>query len=131
VIGSWLFVWAPAIAQMVVIFIASSIPNLGDLPGGVSDKTGHFVGYALLGTLVVRALARARWAGLTTGVAIVALVGSSVYGITDEFHQAFVPGRTPDVNDWAADTFGAAAAIVVWRLVAAVVVARRRRTGAV
>lgn len=128
---NWLFVWGPAIAQMVVIFIASSISDIGELPGGVSDKTGHFTGYAILGTLVLRAFARGRWAGVTTAVAIVALLGCSFYGATDEFHQAFVPGRTPDVNDWAADTFGAAAAIVVWRLVAVVVMARRRRTGAV
>ncbi len=128
---NWLFVWGPAVAQMVVIFIASSISDIGELPGGVSDKTGHFTGYALLGTFVVRALARARWNRLTTGVAISALLGCSFYGATDEFHQAFVPGRTPDVNDWAADTFGAAAAIVAWRIVAAIIVARRSRTGAV
>ncbi|NUN16681.1 MAG: VanZ family protein [Myxococcales bacterium] len=31
----------------------------------------------------------------------------SFYGITDEIHQAFVPGRTADVWDWVADTVGA------------------------
>ena len=123
----WLWVWGPAVAQMTAIFIASSISNIGTLPGGISDKTGHFIGYALLGILIARALAGARWARLTTGVALVALVWSSVYGATDEFHQLFVPGRTCDVNDWIADTLGAAAAIVLVRALAIFVVARRAR----
>ncbi len=30
----------------------------------------------------------------------------SIYAATDEFHQGFVPGRTPDIRDWTADTIG-------------------------
>jgi len=122
----WVWVWGPAVAQMAVIFGASSIPNLGELPGGISDKTGHFTGYAILGTVVVRALAGARWSGVTSRAAVAAMLVSSAYGASDEFHQAFVPGRTPDVNDWLADTSGAVAAVVVIRL-AASVIARWRR----
>jgi VanZ family protein len=33
------------------------------------------------------------------------LVGA-LYGATDEFHQAFVRGRTPDWADWSADVMG-------------------------
>ena len=37
------------------------------------------------------------------------------YGVTDEWHQSFVPGRTPELRDLLADavgsTFGAG---VVW-----------------
>jgi len=41
--------------------------------------------------------------------AFAAIVISSLYGVTDEYHQVFVPGRTFDVLDMAADAFGAAA----------------------
>ena len=44
---------------MALIFIASSIPNLTHLPGNMSDKTGHGIGYGLLGLVLLRAL-RAR-----------------------------------------------------------------------
>lgn len=119
--------WAPAILQMAVIFGASSIPNLQNLPGGVSDKTGHFVGYAILGACVLYGLASARWAGVTARHGWQALAVSSIYGASDEFHQRFVPGRSPDVNDWIADTLGAAAAIVV--LLAVVALKRRSSAG--
>ena len=35
------------------------------------------------------------------------LIFCSLYGMSDEWHQSFVPGRMSDVADWAADTVGA------------------------
>jgi VanZ family protein len=40
-------------------------------------------------------------------LAIVAVV-ASLYGVTDELHQAFVPNRSCDLRDWVADTLGGA-----------------------
>jgi VanZ family protein len=45
----------------------------------------------------------------------------SLYGISDEFHQSFVPGRTPDPVDWATDTAGAGVAL------AGILIVRKRR----
>ncbi|WP_138120885.1 VanZ family protein [Bathymodiolus heckerae thiotrophic gill symbiont] len=39
--------------------------------------------------------------------ALSSLVFCSVYGMLDEWHQSFVPGRMSDINDWLADTVGA------------------------
>ncbi|MDD2724281.1 MAG: VanZ family protein [Methylovulum sp.] len=41
------------------------------------------------------------------------IVFSSLYGASDEWHQAFVPGRTSSVLDWLADTAGAGLAALV------------------
>jgi VanZ family protein len=35
------------------------------------------------------------------------VVFASLYGVSDEFHQYFVPGRTPDIWDICADAAGA------------------------
>ena len=89
---------------MAAIFVASSIPDLAELPGGVSDQTGHFVGYALLGALLAARARGARVAGRHDRAPLRSHGSSaSAYGATDEFHQSFVPGRTPDVDDWVAD----------------------------
>jgi VanZ family protein len=105
--------WGPAVAQMLVIFAASSIPNLTSLPGGLSDHAGHFIGYAILGALALRAVAGGRWDHVTLSAAWRAWALTAVYGATDEFHQRFVLGRTPDVVDWVADALGALAAIAL------------------
>jgi VanZ family protein len=107
---SRLWIWGPVWLQMALIFIASSIPNLTDLPGHMSDKVGHGIGYGLLGLALLRALAGARFSGVTLRAVLLTVVCATAYGVSDEFHQTFVPGRTADVHDVAADGIGAAVA---------------------
>ena len=121
----WAWKWAPVLAQMGAIFYASSMTAVPDLPGGLTDKTGHLIGYALLGALAIRGFAGATWAGITTGPAVRAVLLSAAYGATDEFHQKFVANRTPDILDWCADVIGAVLGVAIV-LVAARVVQRRR-----
>jgi VanZ family protein len=94
---------------MGVIFYASSLPG-SDVPQGPSGLA-HFALYAVLGALL--ALALGPGSGWRT-IAVAAAIGA-FYGLTDEFHQSFVPGRTPSSADWLIDVAGAAsgAAIVV------------------
>lgn len=42
---------------------------------------------------------------------------TSLYGLSDEFHQFFTPHRTVDVFDWLADTTGAIAAGFLWYII--------------
>ena len=111
--GRHVWLWGPVVLQMAVIFAASSIPNLGPLPGGVPASAGHSIGYALLGALLLRALARGRLSGVTWGRALAAIVLATLYGVSDEAHQSFVPGRTPDRFDVLADCVGAALAVML------------------
>jgi VanZ family protein len=120
VIG-WIWRWGPALAFMAVIFTASAIPNLGPLPANTSDKVAHFAAYCVLGILVVRALARARWVGYTHRAGLKAWVWTTLYGMSDEVHQMLVPGRTASVGDILADAAGAAMGVAL-----AVAVARVR-----
>jgi VanZ family protein len=103
-----LLAWLPAVLWAGVIFALSAQPG-SRLPSGWSVE-GHLGVYAVLGVLVWLALG-GRSAGLR-GI-VLAVVIASLYGITDEFHQSFVPQRTPDVRDWLTDTLGAAVAVAV------------------
>ena len=102
-------VWA------AVIFAGSSVPG-SNIPGRFS-VAGHFVEYAVLGAL---AFAATRGRPLPARVALMVLATCSLYAVSDELHQAFVPLRMPDPADWAVDTIGAAvgisAAIVLGRM---------------
>ena len=108
---------------MAAIFIASSIPNLDRIPGGFSDKTAHFWAYAVLGAFALRATARATWRAVNGRAAAIAWLIAATYAITDEWHQALVPGRSPSWEDWVADALGAAVAVI------AILAIRRARAG--
>ena len=114
----WL--WGPVVLQMALIFAASSIPNLQHLPGGMSDKGGHSIGYAMLAGVLLRALAGGRVRGVTWTRGVVAIVVATLYGVTDEFHQLFVPGRSADRYDVLADCLGASLGVALGWLAGAV-----------
>jgi VanZ family protein len=69
-------------------------------------------GYALLGILYCVAL-RGEGLNLTRTLAL-AIVLTSLYGASDEWHQSFTPRRTADVEDWFADTAGGAAGAIAF-----------------
>ena len=98
--------WAPVLLYMAFIFYLSSMPE-PPLPSSVTDKQAHFSGYALLGLLVARAAAGGLGRRVTWAVALAAIALTVAYGVSDEYHQSFVPGRDSDIHDVYADAFGA------------------------
>jgi len=98
--------WLPAILMMGVIFYFSSIPS-NEMPNFGSwdtlvKKSGHMIGYALLGLTYLRGTNSYRWKSI-----LITLIGVILYAASDEFHQSFVPGRTSTVMDVGIDTIGA------------------------
>lgn len=101
---------ALAAAWAAVIYWVSSRPNpFPFVPPGLfsHDKLLHFAAYAVLGALCAAALA-SRHQRVGRAVAVAALV-ATIYGATDEWHQAHVPNRDADPADLAADAAGALA----------------------
>jgi sortase A len=101
--------WLPPIVWGLVIFTFSSIQV-----GGTSEfywtdffikKTAHIVEYAIFSILLHRAM-------INTGTEKkkafkYAIFVAFLYGITDEIHQFFTPGRGPTARDVIIDAFGA------------------------
>lgn len=101
--------WLPVVIWMAVIFTFSSMQV-----GSASDfywkdfvvkKTAHLIEYGILATLFYRGLInsniekkKAMWYSILFAFA---------YGLTDEFHQSFTPGRGPKFTDVLIDTSGA------------------------
>ncbi len=106
-------VWGPPVLYMALIFYLSSQSNpLPTLTETVWDKLLHLVEYGGLGLLFTRALVAERFRLLPAMV--LAVVLTSAYGVTDEYHQAFVPMRTSDVHDWFADSLGASVGAIAY-----------------
>lgn len=77
------------------------------------DKVMHFGAYFVMAALSWRAI---RHLGLAESrLALAAWLFCCVYGLSDEWHQSFVPGRSSSGWDWLADSLGAAAAsMILW-----------------
>jgi len=101
------YYWLPVLVYCVAIFIQSSFPTAGQLPqwSGM-DKLLHVAAYALLGFLFFRALAANRPNENRNPSLIISILLTGLYGLSDEFHQSFVPGRTAEAADALADLAG-------------------------
>ena len=77
----------------------------------------HGLLYLVLAALLLRWLlsSERRWFAPTRAAAAAFVVAAAcAYGISDELHQTFVPGRTFQVLDLLVDAGGATAAVAIW-----------------
>lgn len=113
-----LWAWGAALLYCGLIYYLSS--RTGDSqPESMIwrfDKLMHALEYGVLGWLTWRALRLQLGDSRPYVVASLALVLTSLYAVSDEWHQSFVPGRSPSVMDLVADVVGAATCIFmsVW-----------------
>lgn len=118
--------WLPALAFAALILGVSSIPARS-MPEAQSlwrlDKLVHALEYAVLATLVHRALRMSR-AGNLFFLALVSAVGCALFGGLDELYQSTVPGRDSSPLDALADLVGASFASIM----SAVFYSRQRST---
>lgn len=112
--GFW---WSLAVAWALLIFGLSSRSDVPE-PGAWwmpphADKLVHALLFAVLAWAIGLALlfSRVPW----HRAALIAFISATTYGAIDEWHQRSVPGRSPDVLDWVADTVGAASVFAMRR----------------
>ena len=114
--------WVPALLWMCIIFYWSSQPVLpiDRLPNSVlAHYVSHLGAYGILALLLTLGTGTSRrglW--LAFGLA-------TLYGITDEIHQSFTPGRGAGVRDAIVNAVSAGAALLLVRGI------RSRRQGSI
>ncbi len=98
----------PVIVWASVIFTFSSFPTVSTSNFYLWDfllkKSAHVIEYGILATLIYRALVN--YEVKKDKAILVAIFLAFLYGVTDEFHQSFVPGRGPKFTDTLIDAFG-------------------------
>lgn len=109
--------WAPVVLWALVIFLFSAMPTNPVSQIHITDfiikKSAHIVEYAVFTTFLYRALYVSGVSKKEAG--IYSIILAVLYGISDEFHQSFTPGRTPKIRDVFFDTTGAIFAIyTIW-----------------
>ncbi len=110
--------WLPAALYLALIWWLSSqqlVFPLDRIPW--RDKGLHAIEYGVLGACFAEAV-WITWHPLRTSArglpaAILAWLFTAASGLLDELHQAYVPGRSADIRDLAADTLGAAVGVLL------------------
>jgi VanZ family protein len=107
-----LTLWGPFVAALVAVFWLSSLSHV---PGAQHfwDKLLHTVGYAVLGVLALRAF-HGGFERLRPEATLYAGLVVILWGISDEIHQSFVPGRDASPWDVLADVVGFVFAVLLF-----------------
>lgn len=111
----WLLKCILTLAYAYLIFAASSEDTSSIAIPRYVDKLIHFVEFGLLCLMTCWSLSSARIGSKNIYKLILVIGITSLYGMSDEFHQSFTPHRSVDVFDWLADTAGAVAAGFLWQ----------------
>ncbi len=131
-LGYWIRTWLPVVLGLCIVAMESTEAMGSDhtsrtlrwlfeaIFGPVSDprweivhhyfrKSGHFIGYGLLGLAWLRAwwmtLPRSQFLQDT----LLAILGTAMTASADEYHQSFLPNRTSSIWDVLLDCCGALA----------------------
>ncbi len=89
-----------------------------DLAHFLVRKTAHFTEYAIFALLAARAFLGSSHDVLRRHWLLAALALITLYSLSDEFHQSFVPTRTASIYDSMIDTIGGFVALIsiaLWR----------------
>ncbi len=101
--------YIPLTIYWIIIFVLTTLPNpnVPKLLDNYDDKLKHFLAYTVLAVMVSLILHfQKRYKFLSEKVFLYSVLIVSVYGIFDEVHQIFIPGRSADIFDLLCDISG-------------------------
>ena len=100
--------WFPVISWAILIFVLSSMPAFPKKlePLLVIDEIPHMIEYAIFAVLLARAFNNSSRVEFKKNFRILTVICVIVYGISDEWHQSFVPNRVACFSDIFYDTVG-------------------------
>ncbi len=109
-----LLIYIPLAVYWTLLLVGTSLPA-DSVPGfGIGDKLLHFFAYFVLTVLLsLTLLMQNKYHFLKEKYILFSIIIASVYGLLDEIHQSYIPGRSNDILDWIADTLGAITAVLL------------------
>jgi VanZ family protein len=99
------------VVQTLTSVGVSASPRTVDRLNSLGRTLAHLTEYAIFGLLLYGSFWRPDECLWRPDLAFRAVAIAAAYGLTDEFHQRFVPGRGPSLFDSSLDALGAALAM--------------------
>jgi VanZ family protein len=100
--------YIPLTIYWIVLAVATSLPSKS-IPDifNVGDKSIHLVAYFILSSLVAFSFHfQRKYRHISANYVLVSILTVSLYGLIDELHQLFIPGRYFDMLDWVFNVIG-------------------------
>ncbi len=101
---------------MGILFFLSHQPgdsfDLPLFPG--ADKLTHMIAYGVLGATVIFAFSAEARRKRRVLVLVVAVLVPVLFGLSDEYHQSYVAGRSSEILDLVADGAGSLLVGLFW-----------------
>jgi VanZ family protein len=110
-----------------MMFLGTHLPLGVQEPVAGADKLVHALMYAGLAAVVLAGLGLIRPPSIAAAACVVLLIAA--YAALDEWTQQWVPSRSADPWDWAADVAGASLGAVAFLLVRQSGQRQRKRAG--
>jgi len=112
-----LFYGMPVILYAGMIFFISSFSDFSEEIPSFSGFDGllHIIEYYLFGWLIIRWLLSKKKTFVNLYAPFLTILIGVLYGVGDEWHQSFVPGREATLTDVFFDGIGIVAATVTYR----------------
>jgi VanZ family protein len=113
-----LYYGGPVLVYAAAIFYLSSLTNFPEsVPSFFGfDKLAHFAEYGLFGWLICRWFVTSAEPSFKKHALLLSVFFGICYGLSDEWHQSFVPGRDASPWDLLFDSMGVLAAAFTYRL---------------
>ncbi|WP_161990616.1 VanZ family protein [Candidatus Methylobacter oryzae] len=93
---------------VLALFIGGSQPEAAGLFVSPVDKLVHFLYFGTFTfAIVMSRMLEPKYAAVLT----------VVLGAADELHQTVLPGRSPGIDDWLADSFGALIVVCIFSMI--------------
>lgn len=99
-----------------VDFLSPYVPITPETLTVVIRKSAHVFKYFILGLLVFNVLRY--YTNNLRKIVIYSMLFAVLYATSDEIHQSFVPGRSPEITDVLLDTFGASLGVALFWYIA-------------
>lgn len=97
--------WVPVVLYCALIFYITSLPMNGNLNISWEDKFWHLLMFIPLGYLFMCAInLKSNLSNLL--LVVFSIVASTLLGVATEFHQAYIPSRSPEFLDGVMDAVG-------------------------
>ncbi len=113
-----IFYWLPVYLYLILIFYLSSISYVPSVESEIvkgffiPNYVKHVIEYFILGILLIRASKKSEFKNYF----LISIIIIGLYGLSDEVHQLFVPGREFDLVDWFSDIIGGVTSGIIFSL---------------